>query len=408
MLNFLVLNAKQIEFKATFKDTITLTKPTIYPNGDTITLTMINDSIHIVVNSDTINVQRGTSFKNTSISENLTVEDTIKIPSLTGGTHDIYDHQGDLRLISADKNNYISFGQFENRMDFYSTGSFRFNSVPLMSLDAFQVYGDSSYFQNKVIINKEIELRNLPQSGTYNLVLKNGVIDTSDNENISVTTLTVDQIYVDFLDVNNDAIFNEDVNFGNSVYGSVDTMFFNAQIRYEDTFWDDVTVSSTALGDGANAPSKRTFLGGIPGYAYNFQTADDESWGIAQLKHSYKPGTDIKAHVHVAIETTPSAGDSLYLMFEYTIASINSTFATTDTFYVQQNVSSWVAKRHYVIDLGTISGVGITESAVIDFRFLRLQSNLKDTYDSANNWMFLKDIDFHFEMNKPGSNNEIP
>lgn len=173
------------------------------------------------------------------------------------------------------------------------------------------------------------------------------------------------------------------------------------------TVWRDMSISGSALGIGAAAPSLRTFSGGIKLYAYNYQTQNDESYGNIQMQHDYKLQTDLSAHCHVSIEAAPSAGDTIVLWFEYTIADINENFTTTDTMTVKVPVATWTTNKHYYVDLGDITGSSITGvSAMINFRFMRKNDDPSDTYDNSNAFMFLHALDLHYQADALGSKYE--
>jgi hypothetical protein len=168
-------------------------------------------------------------------------------------------------------------------------------------------------------------------------------------------------------------------------------------------FWDDVTVSAMTLAPGVQAPSLRTFKGGISAYAYNFQTANDIQYGVAQIPHGYFEGEDIEPHLHIALEDAPAAGDTVVFALEYTWADMGEVYPAVDTLEVKIPVSSWNALEHHYVDMGTISGSGKAISSLVNFRLERLQNSASDTYDD---WVFLMDIDFHVPFSSLGSNTE--
>ena len=172
------------------------------------------------------------------------------------------------------------------------------------------------------------------------------------------------------------------------------------------TQWDDITLSALSLAGGVQAPSLRAALGGIASQAFNFQTANDIVYGLVQLSHGWVYADSTQAHFHCFIETTPSAGDTVVIDFEYSWADLSEVFPTTDTIRVKIPVATWTAKQHKLVEIGWLQGATKTLSSNIIFRIERRRDLGSDTYDSTNNWWHLLDVDFHVKLNKLGSNNE--
>lgn len=134
-------------------------------------------------------------------------------------------------------------------------------------------------------------------------------------------------------------------------------------------------------------------------FAYKFEGNQlEEVFFELQLPHSYKEGSDIKAHVHLA-----SAGTSTATMdwgLEYTFANVNGVFGETDLLTAQYTPPS-TALTHKILSLGTISGSGVEVSAVFLCRLYR------DGASDANaNNCFAVSVDFHLELDTLGSDGE--
>jgi hypothetical protein len=178
-------------------------------------------------------------------------------------------------------------------------------------------------------------------------------------------------------------------------------------VTYTDTYWDDMIVSGLTLAPGVNAPSLRTLKSGIKQMGYAPSSQNDISYGQAQFSHRMKTGTDIEAHIHYTIEEAAEAGDTVVVSLEYTWADIGEAFPTTDTLIVEIPVAAKTAGVHYLQDLGTITGAGGDNvSSIIAFTFTRLQDDVSDTYNGTNEYFILLDIDFHYEIDSPGSRSE--
>ena len=170
--------------------------------------------------------------------------------------------------------------------------------------------------------------------------------------------------------------------------------------------WDDIRVSpvSTKLG-GTSDPDFIKFKDNGAGsqgvFTYHFSPIlEEEAYFEVQLPHSYKAGSDLKPHVHWA-PVDANAGTVIWGL-EYTIQSPNGTFGNTTILEVADNADG-VAYKHQLHSLGTISGAGITESAVIFGRIYRKAGS--DTYASD---AALVSTDIHFQMDKMGSVDELP
>lgn len=190
----------------------------------------------------------------------------------------------------------------------------------------------------------------------------------------------------------------------NDNYTIIDT---NGIRMYGDaTQWTDMTISALSLAGGVQAPSIRAVLGGIGSLAFNFNVANDIAYGVIQMPHGWIYDDSIEVHIHCFIETTPSAGDTVVIDFEYTFVDIDEVIPTTDTIQVEIPVAAWTAKQHKMIQIGWLQGADKTMSANIPFRIERRRDLDSDTYDAANNWFHLMDLDVHYRVDKFGSNEE--
>ena len=182
---------------------------------------------------------------------------------------------------------------------------------------------------------------------------------------------------------------------------------FVHNLWYEDTYWRDATTSATALAPGVNAPSQRAIVGGINGMGYAPSTQNDISYGQVQLNHDYKFDTDIHAHIHFMIEEAGEGGDTAVFALEYSWADIDETFPTSDTLTILIPCAAITAKQHKLVEFGDITGSGgnFVSSSII-FRLERLQDSPHDTYDGANEYVIVLNVDYHFEIDAPGSRQE--
>jgi hypothetical protein len=175
-------------------------------------------------------------------------------------------------------------------------------------------------------------------------------------------------------------------------------------ITYSDTVWEDlrVPVSSTTRG-GSKDPGFQVFRKDTGGtsqgvFAYAFdQTSEEELYFAVQIPHSYKLGTDIKPHVHFGVVNAVPL-KTVRWGLEYTIANINDAFGVTNTIYTDATTAT-VAYTHYLASFTDIDGSGIDSvSTMLLCRVFRDVAN-----DDLGADAFLFEIDFHFEIDTPGS-----
>jgi hypothetical protein len=172
--------------------------------------------------------------------------------------------------------------------------------------------------------------------------------------------------------------------------------------------YNDISVSGTSFGAGAKAPSLMAFVGGIQRYGFNYQTQDDEVSFEVQLDHEWIENDTAHFHIHYSPATTPIAGDTIVIGFEYAFATIDSVMSspnyhTSDTILIEIPINGKVINGHYVQDIANIALPECKVSTIIICRLFRQQSNSSDTYE---NFVFIAFADFHYKVNGLGSNTE--
>lgn len=169
------------------------------------------------------------------------------------------------------------------------------------------------------------------------------------------------------------------------------------------TLEDDlrVPITSTKVG-GSKDPGFAKFKDNGSGsqgvFTYVFDaTNEEELYFTVQLPHSYKPGSDINAHVHWS-PTTTNTGNIVWGL-EYTWQNIDSTFGNT-TLITGTDTADGTAYKHQLQSIGDISGTGYIESSMLVCRVYRDADNPADTYDAD---AALLEIDFHYQVEKFGA-----
>jgi len=189
---------------------------------------------------------------------------------------------------------------------------------------------------------------------------------------------------------------------------------FSGDIEYLDTYWDDERVPITATkSGGSKVPDfEKAFASGVSQgvFTYFFSpTSEEELYFPLQIPHCWKQDTDLCAHVHWFPKVSGSNGHKVSWGLEYTWADIGEKFGNTTTIYGNQHVPTGdtilEAGKHYLTELGTINGSGHTLSSMLLCRIFRDATDA-GAVDSYTNDAGLLEIDFHIQIDRPGSREE--
>lgn len=169
--------------------------------------------------------------------------------------------------------------------------------------------------------------------------------------------------------------------------------------------WEDLRIPLTTTRAAANAPTFTQFRDDGAGSAGVFSSsfsavAIEQLFFIAQLPHYYKQGTNIRPHIHWS--PSDAAAGNVVWGLEYSVQNpANAPFGLTTAIGVIQ-AAAGVAFQHQRASFPEINGSGFRISALIIGRIFR--NTVGNTYGSA---AFAHDLDFHFQIDNIGSNNEI-
>jgi len=198
-----------------------------------------------------------------------------------------------------------------------------------------------------------------------------------------------------------------DNNFSNMTDGSYtiplgkfDSIVTGA-IYYSDTYHDDLRVplTNTRINPANSEPDFEDMGNGA--FAWGFDAAADSLHSlnfIAQIPHKYKVGTDLDAHIHWTPSTT-NTGTVRWKLIYYT-AAINGNMSGPDSLYIN-DAGDGTAYKHQLADFGDIDGSSLGISSVIIGKLSRVGDD--DTYTGS---AYGLEIDFHYEIDQPGSANE--
>ena len=173
-----------------------------------------------------------------------------------------------------------------------------------------------------------------------------------------------------------------------------------------DTVWDDMRVPVSAVRIGsAFPPDWENITDGLYVLAFDDGANDEQVYFVVQIPHNYKIGGEIEAHVHWGPSDT-GAGDVIWGL-EYSIANMGDVFPSSTTISVTI-ASGGIADKHIYTDIGSIDTSGITEvtdiSTMLICRLFRNSSSGSDTYAAD---AYLYEIDFHYEIDSLGSQDEL-
>ena len=184
--------------------------------------------------------------------------------------------------------------------------------------------------------------------------------------------------------------------------------YFLGRFKYSPPYWDDMRVPATATTRGAaNPPTFIQFVdngsGSVGVFANSFsQTLTEDLFFEAQLPHRYYEGTSLKPHIHWSPSLAMTVGD-VYWGLEYTVATVGVQFPLTQILTVVVPASA-VVRYHDIAILPDIPMPNNKISTMITGRIYRFGNSPLDTYPGG---AFLHEIDFHFQLDTPGSRQEF-
>jgi hypothetical protein len=171
-------------------------------------------------------------------------------------------------------------------------------------------------------------------------------------------------------------------------------------------YWEDLRFPATAVRVNPMAPEHPVLQLDPVGRLFR-HNATDTVYLIAQLPHTYRPGSELRPHVHWC-KTTAGPGNTggVYWRLTYRWASIGAPIANAVSIgsAVPTVSDADTQNLHALTSLGKISGTGRKISDMLLMQLSRVHDNEADTYGAS---ALLMEFDIHYQVSSPGSRSEL-
>lgn len=173
--------------------------------------------------------------------------------------------------------------------------------------------------------------------------------------------------------------------------------------------WDDLRIVPSAFDFAGNAdPAQTTWQPAGAGATFRVWefAPNDEAFFTCQLPHGYQEGSALKPHIHwtPADRGAVEKDKTVNWKLDVSKASVYGTFGQS-TPIALPGTCSGVDDKHEMTASGTLSGEGLTVSAMLVCRIYR---DAGDTWatNTAGNLPILLEVDFHYYADTHGSDEE--
>lgn len=170
------------------------------------------------------------------------------------------------------------------------------------------------------------------------------------------------------------------------------------------TTFDDSQAAVIYMRSGGTALTLDSLSGGI--YAYRLDK-NDEIHSQIQTTHKYKIGSPIYFHIHLLNKNAVGASNyNVGIQLEWAWAGLFGVMpaAVTET-TVDCSFQNASALMHKVFEIATITPT-VAQSTISSILFFRVKRVTATSNDYTGTDIFLAGIDFHNEMDTPGSRGE--
>jgi hypothetical protein len=197
-------------------------------------------------------------------------------------------------------------------------------------------------------------------------------------------------------------IVNDILIWNGTSWKSDDNLIVNS-ITYGNTYWEDKTISIVSTVLGPTAPDLETFIQNTLAYAWSDSVASEAVHLNVQTPHAKKLSTDLDAHIHGNAGANTNSGNVEAILECTNLVNMDGTFSNSTTVYNAVIAVDGTAYKNYYADFGDIDGSGATKvSALMQCRLTR---NVSTAGDLTGDFFFL-DVDFHYQIDTPGSETE--
>jgi len=169
------------------------------------------------------------------------------------------------------------------------------------------------------------------------------------------------------------------------------------------TVWDDVNTGVAAAKlPAANYPAWAAFTTNTN--AYTFALNDYVDMSTIEIPHSYKEGTNLEVHLHIATNGTNNATERKvkYIVYYTWCVPDNGAnqFITESSIQAELTIPANQAdKSGYYISIGTITGTNIKIGTQLKTRLKRIASTGTEPASDP----FVGQLGVHFEKDTEGS-----
>ena len=187
------------------------------------------------------------------------------------------------------------------------------------------------------------------------------------------------------------------------------------ELNYTDTYWNDLKVSAAIFEFAGNAdPNPVSYNVGASGLSmlmYEFAKNDEVYFNI-QVPHDIKIGSDLYCHIHWTPGTrgNEEAGKTVGWKVQFLLANIGTAFPAT---VYTVDLSDTCTGTDHLHEITPDTKVTLTEeiniSAFILGKIYRSDTGTDDTWagSTTNNLPLLLGMDFHYEIDAPGSREHL-
>lgn len=180
------------------------------------------------------------------------------------------------------------------------------------------------------------------------------------------------------------------------------------QLKFADTVWEDLRFPTNAINlPGAGTDPSRSNITGLLEFA---DGADATIAGSTQMPHGWKPGTAIRPHVHVLFPAAKVSTGVTRWKLEVNRGDYDTDFEVAYESYVTIGTISVTnpdnTKLTVLEGWGDVAMTNIGESGSVLWRISRMGNT--DGLDVDTGKVVLLDVDFHYQVEKLGTDDELP